>query len=60
MIKEGASYRCQSCHTEVEIVNASRVGGPLVCCEVEMRTVSDEFEQLWEKEAYDPADYQWD
>lgn len=60
MISEGNTYRCQSCQTEVEVLSSSQSGGPLVCCEVEMKAVGDEFEQLWEKEAYDVMDYQWD
>lgn len=60
MISEGAIYRCQSCQTEVEVISASQAGGPFVCCEIEMKAVGDEFEKLWEREAYDVMDYQWD
>lgn len=60
LLTEGTSFRCQSCQTEVEVVNAAGTGGPLVCCEVEMKQVGNEFEQLWETEAYDAMDFQWD
>ncbi len=60
MIAQGSTYRCRTCQTEIEVVQSQNNGGPLVCCEVEMQQVGDEFEQLYEREAYDVMDYQWD
>ncbi len=60
MLIEGTAFRCQNCQTEIEVVSVSQVGGPLVCCETEMKRVDDEFDKLFEKEAYDEMDYQWD
>lgn len=60
MIAEGTIFRCPNCQTEVEVLSAEKSGGPLVCCEVEMKEVRDEFEQLYEREAYDEMDFQWD
>lgn len=59
MLSVGTLYRCQSCGTEVEIINSQAGGGPLVCCEVEMNRLSDEFERMYEKEAYDASDWDW-
>lgn len=58
-INEGATFRCSSCQTEIEVVTANQPGGPLVCCEVEMKSVDNEFDKLWEQEAYDVMDYEW-
>lgn len=58
MIKTGNIYRCTSCQTEVEVLNAQMQGGPLVCCEIEMKE-SDDYDKLFEKEAYDEADFEW-
>jgi hypothetical protein len=61
MVTQGTVFQCMACQTEVEVVNAQSFGGPLVCCEVEMKQVEmDEFEKRWEAEAYDAMDYQWD
>ena len=60
MVSEGTIFRCRNCQTEVEVINAQQFGGPLVCCELEMNAVKNEFDQLWEKEAYDEMDFQWD
>ncbi len=60
MIASGTAYRCQTCQTEVEVVSSIGTGGPLVCCEVEMNRVDDEFDKLYEKEAYDESDFEWD
>lgn len=59
MIAQGSIYRCKSCQTEIEVLQTPRDGGPLVCCEVEMRPVGDEYEKLYESEAYDVMDWQW-
>ena len=59
MVIEGTKFRCQNCTTEVEIISVQNFGGPLVCCEVEMKKAGDEFEALWEAEAYDEMDSDW-
>lgn len=60
MISTGTIYRCENCKTEVEIISAAeQVGGPLVCCEIEMKKSQDDFDLLFEKEAYDEADFEW-
>lgn len=59
MLAEGTMFRCQSCKMEIEVVNTAKSGGPLVCCELEMKQVGDEFEKLFEQEAYDEMDFQW-
>lgn len=61
MLAVGSTFRCQSCETEIGVVNTNgHPGGPLVCCEVEMQQIDDEFEKLYEKEAYDEMDFEWD
>lgn len=60
MLAEGTIFKCSSCQTEIEVLNGQNFGGPLVCCEIEMQAVKNEYEQLWENEAYDVMDYQWD
>lgn len=60
MVVEGTIFRCRNCQTEIEVIAVQQFGGPLVCCEVEMKTVKNEFDALWEKEAYDAMDWQWD
>lgn len=59
MVKIGSTFQCQNCQTEVEVVAAQGDGGPLVCCESEMKAVGNEFEQIWENEAYDSEDFDW-
>ena len=60
MLAVGTTYRCQNCHTEIEVINSqSSQSGPLVCCEVEMEPIGDEFEKLYEREAYDAMDFEW-
>ncbi len=59
-IAQGTIYRCQNCQTEIEVLSTVEPGGPLVCCELEMKVVGDEYEKLFEKEAYDEMDYVWD
>lgn len=59
MVTVGTTFRCQNCKTEVEVISAHKPGGPLVCCETEMQAVGDEFEQVWENEAYDAEDFDW-
>lgn len=58
MVTQGTVFQCGSCRTEVEIINAEQFGGPLVCCEVEMKK-ADDFDALYEREAYDEADFEW-
>lgn len=61
MVTQGTVFQCTSCHTEVEIVTAAeQFGGPLVCCEIEMKQAeNDVFAALYEREAYDVADFEW-
>lgn len=59
MVTTGTMFQCTNCSTEVEIVNAEKFGGPLVCCEIEMEKMKD-YDELYEQEAYDPTDFQWD
>jgi desulfoferrodoxin-like iron-binding protein len=59
MLAEGTTFRCQTCQSEVEVLNAGIGGGTLVCCELEMKKSDDEFEKLWEHEAYDEMDDDW-
>ena len=58
MVSIGTIYRCQNCQTEVEVLNVQATGGPLVCCEIEMKEV-DDFDKIYEKEAFDDADFEW-
>ncbi len=58
MIAEGTIYQCKNCNTEVEILAAGQPIGPLVCCETAMNKAKD-FDQLWEEEAYDISDLEW-
>jgi hypothetical protein len=60
MVSVGTTFKCQNCKTEVEVISAHKAGGPLVCCETEMSPVGNEFEQIWENEAYDAEDFNWD
>lgn len=60
MMQTGQVYQCRGCRSQVEVLQTEQAGGPLVCCEMEMGQVGDEFAMLWEKEAYDAADFQWD
>lgn len=61
MVSTGTAYRCSNCQTEVEVIHSNgNASGPLVCCETTMQPVADEFDKLYQQEAYDAMDFEWD
>jgi hypothetical protein len=60
MVSVGTAYKCDTCQTEVEVVRTNGMSaGPLVCCEATMQPVADEFDKLYQAEAYDAMDFDW-
>ena len=59
MVSIGTIYRCPSCQTEVEVINVGLGSkSTLVCCEETMQSV-ETYDELYEKEAYDTMDFEW-